>query len=82
MVDNGLPLQLNSSPTKATLRAYDANDLGTECATAARTLPMCRDTASASGHRWWRNGRVFFSTGHDLPTVANPKGELDVYGLK
>jgi hypothetical protein len=25
---------------------------------------------------------VFFSTGHDLPTVANPKGELDVYGLK
>jgi hypothetical protein len=28
------------------------------------------------------NGKVYFSTGHDLTTVANPQGEIDVYGLK
>jgi hypothetical protein len=28
------------------------------------------------------NGKVYISTGHALPTVSNPQGELDVYGLK
>jgi hypothetical protein len=28
------------------------------------------------------NGKVHISTGHDLTTVTNPHGEIDVYGLK
>jgi hypothetical protein len=28
------------------------------------------------------NGKAYISTGHDLTTVANPRGEIDVYGLK
>jgi hypothetical protein len=27
------------------------------------------------------NGKVYISTGHDLTTVTNPHGEIDVYGL-
>ena len=29
-----------------------------------------------------KNGKVYFSTGTDLTTVSNPRGEIDVYGLK
>ena len=28
------------------------------------------------------NGKAYISTGHDLTTVANPEGEIDVYGVK
>jgi hypothetical protein len=28
------------------------------------------------------NGKVYIGTGHDLATVTNPQGELNVYGLK
>ena len=28
------------------------------------------------------NGKVYISTRHDLTTVTNPQGEIDVYGLK
>jgi len=28
------------------------------------------------------NGKVYISTGPDLTTVSNPRGEIDVYGLK
>ena len=28
------------------------------------------------------NGKVYISTGHDPVTASNPRGELDVYGLK
>jgi hypothetical protein len=82
MVDNGLPLQLNSSPTKATLRAYDANDLGTELYSSSQNSADVPGYGIRFGSPVVADGRVFFSTGHDLPTVANPKGELDVYGLK
>jgi hypothetical protein len=82
MVDNGLPLQLNSSPTKATLRAYDANDLGTELYNSSQNSADVPGYGIRFGSPVVADGRVFFSTGHDLPTVANPKGELDVYGLK
>jgi hypothetical protein len=82
MVDNGLPLQLNASPTKATLRAYDANDLGTELYNSSQNSADVPGYGIRFGSPVVADGRVFFSTGHDLPTVANPKGELDVYGLK
>jgi hypothetical protein len=82
MVDSGLPLQLNSSPTKATLRAYDANDLGTELYNSSQNSADVPGYGIRFGSPVVADGRVFFSTGHDLPTVANPKGELDVYGVK
>jgi hypothetical protein len=82
MVDNGLPLQLNTSPTKATLRAYDANDLGTELYDSSQNSADVPGYGIRFGSPVVADGRVFFSTGHDLPTVASPKGELDVYGLK
>ena len=82
MVDNGLPLQLNSSPTKATLRAYDANDLGTELYNSSQNSADVPGYGIRFGSPVVADGRVFFSTGHDLPTVSNPKGELNVYGLK
>jgi hypothetical protein len=82
MVDNGLPLQLNASPTKATLRAYDANDLGTELYNSSQNSADVPGYGIRFGSPVVADGRVFFSSGHDLPTVANPKGELDVYGLK
>jgi hypothetical protein len=28
------------------------------------------------------NGKVYISTGKDLTTTTNPRGELDVYGVK
>ncbi len=82
MVDQGLPLQLNASPTKATLRAYDANDLGAELYNSSQNSADVPGYGIRFGSPVVADGRVFFSTGHDLPTVANPKGELDVYGLK
>ena len=82
MVDNGLPLQLNSSPTRAILRAYDANDLGTELYSSSQNSADVPGYGIRFGSPVVADGRVFFSTGHDLPTVANPKGELNVYGLK
>jgi hypothetical protein len=82
MIDTGLPLQLNSSPTKATLRAYDANDLGTELYNSSDNSADVPGYGIRFTSPVVANGKVYISTGHALPTVSNPQGELDVYGLK
>lgn len=82
MIDTGLPLQLNSSPTSATLRAYDANDLGTELYDSSENSGDVPGYGIRFTSPVVANGKVYISTGHDLPTVTNPQGELDVYGLK
>jgi hypothetical protein len=82
MIDTGLPLQLNSSPTDATLRAYDANDLGTELYNSSENSADVPGYGIRFTSPVVANGKVYISTGHDLPTVTNPQGELDVYGLK
>jgi len=84
MIDHGDPLQ-GSSTTNATLRAYDPTSLSKgelyDSGMAANGLDMpgygIKFTAPIAV-----NGKVYISTGHDLVSTPNPRGELDVYGLK
>jgi hypothetical protein len=83
MIDTGLPLQNTgtSGTTTATLRAYDATNLSNELynsSTNGADVPGygIKFTSPVVG-----NGKVYISTGHDLTTVPNPQGEIDVYGL-
>ncbi|MGC1374077.1 MAG: Ig-like domain-containing protein [Candidatus Sulfotelmatobacter sp.] len=87
MIDHGDPLQNGAAgsptPTSAILRAYNANNLN---------APELYDTAINSGDAPGygikftapivANGKAYISTAHDLTTVTNPQGELDVYGIK
>jgi len=85
MIDQGLPLQNSSGngTTAATLRAYDASDLSSgELYDSGQN-----GNADVPGYGIKfsspvvANGKVYISTGHDLTTVTNPHGEIDVYGL-
>jgi hypothetical protein len=83
MIDTGLPLQNTGTggTTTATLRAYDATNLSNELYnsnTNSGDVPGygIKFTSPVVG-----NGKVYISTGHDLTTVPNPQGEIDVYGL-
>lgn len=84
MIDHGDPLQ-GSSTTNATLRAYDPTSLSKgelyDSGMAANGVDIpgygIKFTAPIAA-----NGKVYISTGHDLVTTPNPRGELDVYGLK
>jgi hypothetical protein len=83
MLDQGQPLQNTGTggTTAATLRAYDANNLSNELynsSTNPSDMPGygIKFTSPVVG-----NGKVYITTGHDLTTVTNPHGEIDVYGL-
>jgi len=83
MIDPGQPLQNGgkNAPTSAVLRAYDATNLSSELYNSSVNsgdIPGygIKFTSPVVG-----NGKVYISTGHDLTTVANPQGEIDVYGL-
>jgi hypothetical protein len=84
MVDQGQPLQTpdTSGPTSATLRAYNASDLS-----AGELYDSNMNASDTPGYGIKfsspvvANGKVYISTGHDLTTVTNPQGEIDVYGL-
>ena len=80
MIDEGQPIQ-SSTPTSATLRAYDAGNLSKELysSTNSGDIPGYGIKFSSP---IVANGKVYLSTGHDLSTVAHPQGEIDVYGLK
>jgi Bacterial Ig-like domain (group 2) len=78
---DGVPLQ-QGTPTAATLYAYDADNFpnmiynsGQKSADAAGYSIKFTSPVVA-------NGKAYISTGHDLTTVANPQGEIDVYGPK
>ena len=83
MVDQGQPIQNTgtSGTTTSTLRAYDASDLSNQLYNS-NTNPSdvpgygIKFTSPVVG-----NGKVYISTGHDLTSVTNPQGEIDVYGL-
>jgi hypothetical protein len=81
MIDTGIPLQQGTS-TKSTLRAYDANDLGTELYNSSENSADVPGYGIKFTSPVVANGKVYINTGHDLTTVTNPRGELDVYGLK
>jgi hypothetical protein len=82
MIDEGQPLG-TSSPTKATLRAYDALNLS-----SPELYDSSQNSSDAPGYGIKfsspvvANGKVYISTGTDLTTATNPRGEIDVYGLK
>jgi hypothetical protein len=86
VIDHGQPLQNQNpdgaAPTTATLRAYDADNLATELYDSG----MNPGDAPGYGIKFTSpivaNGKVYIATGHDLVTVPNPKGELNVYGSK
>ena len=82
MIDTGQPLQTSSTPTKSTLRAYDANDLGAELYDSGENAADVPGFGIKFTSPVVANGKVYISTGHDLTTVTNPQGEIDVYGLK
>ena len=84
MLDHGTPIQdpINSTPSKAVLRAYDASNV------SVRLYDSSQDPADAPGYGIKftspivANGKVFIGTAHDSLSSANPQGEIDVYGLR
>lgn len=82
MIDEGLPLQNSAgSPTKATLRAYEAGDLSNEMYNSSQNAADVPGYGIKFTSPVVANGRVYISTGLDLTTVSNPRGEIVVYGL-
>ena len=82
MIDEGQPLSGAGTPSTATLRAYDAGNLGSQLYNSSDNGGDTPGYGLKFTSPVVANGKVYISTGHDLTTVANPKGELDVYGLK
>jgi hypothetical protein len=86
VIDHGQPLQNQNpdgaAPTAATLRAYDADNLATELYDSEMNPGDTPGYGIKFTSPIVANGKVYIGTGHDLVTVPNPKGELDVYGSK
>ena len=84
MLDHGFPIQdsVNPTPTSAVLRAYDAANV------SIKLYDSSANSADQAGFGIKftspivANGKVFIGTAHDTLSAANPRGELDVYGLK
>jgi len=83
MVDQGQPIQNTggNGTTAATLRAYDATNVGNELYNSSTNSADVPGYGIKFSSPVVANGKVYISTGHDLTTVTNPKGEIDVYGL-
>ncbi|HEX6494752.1 MAG TPA: Ig-like domain-containing protein [Acidobacteriaceae bacterium] len=81
MIDEGQPLG-TSTPTNATLRAYDAANLSNALYSSSTNSADQPGYGIKFTSPIVANGKVYISTGHDLTTVTNPQGEIDVYGLK
>jgi outer membrane protein assembly factor BamA len=92
MIDEGYPLQntqgdpsnpgTTEPPTSATLRAFDAASYPNELYDSSQISTDVPGYGIKFTSPIVANGKVYISTGHDLTTVTNPKGEIDVYGLK
>jgi hypothetical protein len=86
VIDHGQPLQNQNpngaAPTAATLRAYDANNLNSELYNSGTNAGDVPGYGIKFTSPIVANGKVYIGTGHDLVSVPNPQGELDVYGSK
>jgi len=82
MIDTGQPLQSPEPSTSATLRAYNANALSSELYNSSVNAGDVPGYGIKFSSPIVANGKVYMSTGHDPVTATNPRGELDVYGLK
>jgi hypothetical protein len=83
-INQGNPLQNASkaSPTSASLVAYDASNYPTQLYSSATNSGDTPGYGIKFSSPVAANGKVYISTGTDLTTVSNPRGEIDVYGLK
>ena len=84
MIDTGFPIQNTAGSggtTTATLRAYDATNLSNELYNSSTNSTDVPGYGIKFSSPVVGNGKVYISTGHDLSTVTNPQGEIDVYGL-
>jgi hypothetical protein len=92
MIDEGYPLQNTQSdpsnagaiepPTNAILRAFNAASYPTEIYDSTMNSSDTPGYGIKFSSPIVANGKVYISTGHDLTTVTNAHGEIDVYGLK
>ncbi|MGA8530954.1 MAG: Ig-like domain-containing protein [Acidobacteriaceae bacterium] len=92
MIDEGFPLQNTQSDpsnpgttqpaTDATLRAFSAASYPNELWDSSQNSADTPGYGIKFTSPVVANGKVYISTGHDLTTVTNPQGEIDVYGLK
>jgi len=84
VIDQGNPLQNTSgaAPSSATLYAYDAASFPQELYDSSVNSGDAPGYGIKFSSPVVANGKVYISTGHDLTTVSNPQGEIDVYGLK
>lgn len=85
MIDEGVPIQSQApnagAATNATLRAYDAANLTNELYNSSANSDDVPGLGIKFSSPIVANGKAYISTGHDPVTVANPRGEIDVYGL-
>jgi hypothetical protein len=83
-LNQGNPLQNASkaSPTSASLVAYDASNYPTQIYSSTTNSGDTPGYGIKFSSPVVANGKVYISTGTDLTTVSNPRGEIDVYGLK
>jgi len=83
-INQGSPLQNASkaSPTSASLIAYDASNYPNQIYNSATSSGDTPGYGIKFSSPVVANGKVYISTGTDLTTVSNARGEIDVYGLK
>lgn len=83
-VNQGNPLQNagNIAPTSASLVAYDASNYPDQLYSSATNSGDTPGYGIKFSSPVVANGKVYIATGTDLTTVSNPRGEIDVYGLK
>ncbi|HKD44450.1 MAG TPA: hypothetical protein VKD24_02240 [Candidatus Angelobacter sp.] len=84
VLDHGHPIQdpTGAAPAAAVLRAFDASDITHELYDSSQNAADVPGIGIKFTSPIVANGKVFIGTAHDPLTAANPKGELDVYGLK
>jgi hypothetical protein len=83
-IDQGNPLQNASkvAPSSASLLAFDALNYPTQLYSSTANSGDTPGYGIKFSSPVVANGKVYISTGTDLTTVSNPRGEIDVYGLK
>jgi Bacterial Ig-like domain (group 2) len=83
-INQGNPLQNASrvSPTSASLVAYDTSNYPTQLYSSTTNSGDTPGYGIKFTSPVVANGKVYISTGTDLTTVSNPRGEIDIYGLK
>jgi major membrane immunogen (membrane-anchored lipoprotein) len=82
MIDEGQPIQGPNTPTSAILRAYDADQFPNALYDTTQNAADTPGYGIKFSSPIVANGKVYISTGHDLPSAGSPQGEIDVYGLK